>query len=88
MTTPIGKHQKQLNRVSPGTKEAKLGDIVNDLITNYNLLQASYAALAAKYGALLAHLDTANVAGIGNANVATYGAAATTSAQIAALESR
>jgi len=58
--------QDQLNRAQPIFKHVGLGDILNDLITQLN-------AVTAKYNALLAHVDTANVAGIGNTNVATYG---------------
>jgi len=80
--------QEQLNRLAPAARDAHLGDVIEDLITNYNLLQASYVALGTKYAALLAHLDTANVAGIGNTNVATYGVAATTAAAIETLSAR
>ncbi len=50
----------ELNHAMPATYHAQLGTLLNELITNYN--------------ALLAHLDTANLTGIGNANAATYGA--------------
>jgi hypothetical protein len=79
---------RRLDTLTPGAKSAKLGQVIEDLITNYNALQASYAALATKYGTLLAHLDTANVAGIGAANAATYGVTATSSAQIKVLSAR
>lgn len=54
-----GNVQDELNRCMPAAKHAQLGDVLNDLITQFN--------------ALLAHLDTANVAGISNTNVATFG---------------
>jgi hypothetical protein len=37
-------------------------------------LAADYNALQAKYAALLTHMDVANVAALGTAHVATYGA--------------
>lgn len=58
--------QQLLNDMTPGSRQAKLGDCIYNLINGYN-------ALATKYNELLAHLDTANVTGIGNANAATYG---------------
>ena len=39
----------ELNRATPGARDARLGDVIDDLITQHN--------------ALLAALDTANVAG-------------------------
>ena len=62
--------QDHLNRMNPTAAEAALGDWLYALTNQFNTLQA-------KYNALLAHLDTANVAGIGNTNVATYGATTT-----------
>jgi hypothetical protein len=50
----------------PAANHAMLGTTIYNLINSYNVLEG-------KYQALLTHLDTANVAGIGNANVATYG---------------
>lgn len=79
---------KRLNNLTPGAKSAKLGQVIEDLIVNYNALQASHADLLTKYAALLAHLDTANVAGIGNANVATYGSAVASGAAIKTLSAR
>jgi hypothetical protein len=48
----------ELNRSMNAAARARLGDVIYDLINQHN--------------ALLAHLDTANVTGIGNANAATY----------------
>ena len=62
-------HRDRLNRLNPVAAKAKLGDVIYDLIAAHN-------ALAAQYNTLLAHLDTANVAGIGAANAATYAAPA------------
>jgi hypothetical protein len=78
----------RLNRMSPAAHEAHLGDVIEDLITNYNALQASHADLLTKYAALLAHLDTANVAGIGNTNAATYGSTVTNGVAIKTLSAR
>ncbi len=50
--------QAQLNLFTPAAADSNLGDVIYDLINNHN--------------ALLAHLDTGNVTGIGNANTATY----------------
>lgn len=59
-------HQDQLNRMNPASAHASLGSVVYDLINALNDLHA-------KYVALLTHMDTANVAGLGAANAATYG---------------
>lgn len=56
----------RLNRMNPVASQAKIGDVTEDLITQHN-------ALVAQYNLLLAHLDAANVTGIGNANASTYG---------------
>jgi predicted transcriptional regulator len=50
--------QDELNRSMPAATRARLGDVIYNLINQHN--------------ALLVHLDTANVTGIGNANAATY----------------
>lgn len=52
-------HRDQLNRMGPAAAHAHLGSVVYDLITNLN--------------ALCAHLDAANVTGLGTANLATFG---------------
>ncbi|WP_175787427.1 hypothetical protein [Burkholderia anthina] len=68
MKNPVpGQRQANLNNASPAAADAKLGDVQNDLITAFN-------ALLSQYQALLAHLDVANVTGIGSANASTYGA--------------
>jgi hypothetical protein len=51
-------YQSDLNRLTPGARNARLGDTLYQMVNNFNLL--------------LAHLDTANVTGIGNTNVATF----------------
>ena len=57
-------------------KRAAVGSVLTDLITGLNLLAAKYDAFVVKHNALMAHLDTANVAGISNTNAATYPAVA------------
>ncbi len=75
----LGKAIQFLNSLGSQTgDDLKLGNLLFDLIAAHNQLKADHNALQAQYAALLAHLDTADVAGIGNANVATFGAAAST----------
>jgi hypothetical protein len=78
----------ELNRMTPAARDAHLGQVVEDLLTNYNALQATFATLQSKYALLLAHLDTANVTGIGAANASTYGVTATSAVQIKTLSTR
>jgi hypothetical protein len=42
-----GNPQHDLNHMAPAARTVNLGDRLNDLITNYNLLQAQHAALLA-----------------------------------------
>lgn len=58
--------QHNLNHMNPASFDAALGDCIYGLINAYN-------DLAEKYAALLAHLDAANVANIGNTNGASFG---------------
>lgn len=44
MTTPIHNLQDELNRMAPAAAHAKLGDIVNDLITKHNAVCAKLDA--------------------------------------------
>lgn len=64
----VRNYAHQLNHASPANADAQLGTTLEELIAGYN-------DLAAKYSALLAKLDTANVAGVGNNNAATLGPA-------------
>lgn len=67
MSGPGNKTVKNdLNHLSPAAYRAQLGQVIEDLINAHNDLRAQFVAL-------LAHLDTANVAGIGNGNAAAYG---------------
>ena len=59
----------ELDHAMPAMSHAQMGTLIDDLITKYN-------NLVAQYNALLAHLDTANVAGIGNTNAANYSGSA------------
>ena len=79
---------KRLNNLTPGAKSAQLGQVIEDLIVNYNALQASHADLLTKYAALLAHMDTANVAALGTAHASTYGSAVANGAAIKTLSTR
>ncbi|HEX7906769.1 MAG TPA: hypothetical protein VF534_01570 [Paraburkholderia sp.] len=79
---------KRLNNLTPGAKSAQLGQVIEDLLVNYNALQASHADLLTKYTALLAHMDTANVAGLGAAHSATYGSTVTNGVAIKTLTQR
>lgn len=85
---PVSRNQDELNSMNPAARDAALGDCVNDLITNYNALQAFCVGLQTKYAALLAHIDAGNVAGIGNGNTAAYGVASPTATQITDLSDR
>lgn len=44
MTTPIRNLQDEINRMAPAAAHAKLGDIVNDLITKHNAVCAKLDA--------------------------------------------
>ena len=58
--------QAELNtRAGPVERDAHMGDVLYDTLNAVN-------SLLTQFKALLAHLDTANVTGIGNANAATY----------------
>ena len=87
---PISEQQAihRLDHSMPAARETKLGMTLDQMIADHNALRADYVAFQAKFAALLAHLDTANVAGIGNANAATYAPAAATSGGVAVLGSR
>ena len=58
--------KRQLDKSHPAASNAQLGTWLYEL-------SAQLTDLTAKHNALLAHLDTANVAGIGNTNAATFG---------------
>jgi hypothetical protein len=60
-----------LNALAP---DLLLGNLLLDVITAHNKLVADHDSLVDQHNALLAHLDTANAAGIGNGNAAAYGA--------------
>jgi hypothetical protein len=83
----LGHAVRALNALAPEAGDVRLGTLIINLITQYNALQADMVALRTKYNALLAHIDTGNVAGIGNTNVANFGQAALTSAAASMLGS-
>lgn len=68
--------QDHLNRMNPAAHHAHLGDVTYDIISKFNDLVSKYNDLVSKFDAFLAHVDAGNVTGIGNTNVATYGASA------------
>lgn len=67
-----------LNDSVPTMSDVKLGNLLFAMMAAHNQFKADFNALKAKYAALLAHLDTANVAGTGNGNAAAFGAATST----------
>lgn len=73
-----GQRQSNLNRMNLAAKRAGLGDALADAIDQINRLTVAHNALCAK-------LDAANVAGIGNNNVAQAGVLA---APVLTLENR
>jgi hypothetical protein len=80
--------QSALTKSHPAASKAKLGDVVYDLLAQNNALVADLAAFRVQHNLLLAHLDVANVTGIGAANAATYGAAAATAVVVKTPEQR
>jgi hypothetical protein len=76
----LGKAIQSLNSLAPEAGDLKLGNLLTAIITAHNQLQADHNTLRAQYQALLAHVDAGNVAGLGNAHVANYSAAASAAA--------
>ena len=58
MTAPVRNLQNELNRMAPAAAHVKLGDVVNDLITNFNAalakLDADAGVTDTNYAALYA----------------------------------
>jgi hypothetical protein len=69
-----------LNSLAPEAGDVRLGTLLMNLISSHNQLLADHNFLQAKYAALLTHMDVANVAALGTAHAATYGAAASVAA--------
>ena len=67
----------ELDHAMPVFGRLKFGATLQDIITQFNLLVVQHLSLVTEHNALLAHLDTAAVTGIGTANVATYAVATT-----------
>jgi hypothetical protein len=74
----LGQAIKALNALAPEAGDLKLGNLLTAMISSHNQLISDHNALQTKYVALLAHMDSANVAALGTAHAATYGAAAST----------
>jgi hypothetical protein len=70
--------QSAINKISTATARAKLGDVVADLTTQVN-------TLTTQLNALLTKLDTANLAGMGTTNKATFGVSPTS---VVSMENR
>jgi hypothetical protein len=71
--------QTELNKINRLASQVGLGDIANDLLTRLN-------DPTAKYAALLAHLDAADVPALGTGNAATF--AVTEPVQLTGLPDR
>lgn len=79
--------QSKLNTMSPAAADAKLGNVVADLIARVNAADAQVAALTTKFNAVLTKLDAD--AGVTDTNYsATQAAAAYTASAVTDLESR
>jgi hypothetical protein len=72
----LGKAVAALNDITPTVSDVKLGNLLVAMIAAHNQLQADLNAFRGQHQALLAHMDAGNVAGLGNAHVANYSAAA------------
>lgn len=82
-----GTVQSQLNRDSPAALDARLGDVLAELITENNRLEAQVAALTTKFNAVLTKLDAD--AGVTDTNYSSLQAAtAFTAVTTKDLESR
>jgi hypothetical protein len=81
ITQPLlGKAIQALNGLAPEAGDVRLGNLLIAMIAAHNRLQADHNALRAQHQALIAHMDAGNVAGLGNAHVANYSAAASAAA--------
>jgi hypothetical protein len=76
----LGHAVRALNALAPEAGDVRLGNFLIAIVTAHNQLQADHNALRAQYQALIAHMDAGNVAGLGNAHVANYSAAASVAA--------
>jgi hypothetical protein len=81
ITQPLlGKAIQALNALAPEAGDVRLGNLLIAMIAAHNQLQADFNAFRGQHQALLAHMDAGNVAGLGNAHVANYSAAASVAA--------
>jgi hypothetical protein len=67
---------QSLNSLAPEAGDLKLGNLLMAIIAAHNQLQTDHNTIRAQYQALIAHMDAANVAALGNQHVANYSAAA------------
>jgi hypothetical protein len=74
----LGKAIQSLNSLAPEAGDLKLGNLLMAIIAAHNQLQADFNAFRGQHNALLTHMDVANVAALGTAHAATYGASAST----------
>lgn len=65
-----GSVQSQLNRMNPASADAKVGDVLADLIAGYNALVIKYNALCAKLDADAGVTDTTYVSLVGASTTA------------------
>jgi hypothetical protein len=81
ITQPLlGKAIQALNALAPEAGDVRLGTLLVAMITAHNQLQADFNAFRGQHNSLLTHMDAGNVAGLGNAHVANYSAAASVAA--------
>jgi hypothetical protein len=85
-------YTRELDHMAPATYHAKLGTVLTNWagaigacvvddaaqIVTLGQILADMTAMRTKFAAFLAHVDTGNVAGIGNSNASTYTPAALT----------
>ena len=80
-------HIRDLNRTTPAARDAQMGQVVADLITQVNALVADLAALRTQYNAVMTKLDAD--AGVTDTNYnATRAMAAMTAAAVTTLGNR
>jgi hypothetical protein len=73
----LGRTIQGLNDFSSAAGDLKPGTLLASIIAVHNH-QAEHNTLRAQYQALIAHMDAANVTGLGNSHVANYSASAST----------
>ena len=76
----LGKAIQGLNDLSSAAGDVKLGTLLASMIASHNQLISDFNAFRAQHQALLGHMDSGNVTGLGNQHVANYSAAASVAA--------